>query len=85
MMEVQSFQNLAHSAQSVVIAALIFLACYYLPKLNFKAQVAQLPAFAQSGEKERKEFLKHGKSMYLQGYNRVCSTLLIFCIQLTEV
>ncbi|KAL5448482.1 hypothetical protein PMIN07_001004 [Paraphaeosphaeria minitans] len=69
-MEVQSFRSLAHSAQTVVIAALIFVACYYLPKLNFEAQLAKLPAFAEGGEKQRNEFLKHGKSMYLQGYEK---------------
>lgn len=70
-MEVQSFQGFAHSAQTLVIAALVFVACYYIPKLNFYAQVSKLPAFSQGGEKQRTEFLKHGKSMYLQGYEKV--------------
>ncbi|KAJ4355937.1 uncharacterized protein N0V89_003962 [Didymosphaeria variabile] len=70
-MGVESFQGLAHTVQTVAIAALIAVACYYFPKINLNAQLAKLPAFgAESGEKQRTEFLKHGKDMYLQGYEK---------------
>ncbi|KAL1605327.1 hypothetical protein SLS60_004875 [Paraconiothyrium brasiliense] len=70
-MEVQSFQGLAHSVQTVALAALIAVACYYFPKINLNAQLAKLPSFGtESGEKQRTEFLKHGKDMYLQGYEK---------------
>lgn len=75
-MEVQSFQGLAHSVQTVALAALIAVACYYFPKINLNAQLAKLPSFGtESGEKQRTEFLKHGKDMYLQGYEKVHLTV----------
>jgi hypothetical protein len=67
-MEVQTFQSLAHSAQTVAIAALTLFACYYFSRFNLNAQLAKLPAFGETGEKQRNDFLKHGKKMYLQGY-----------------
>jgi hypothetical protein len=77
-MEVQTFQSLAHSTQTVVIAALVLVACYYIPRFNFNAQLAKLPAFGETGEKQRNDFLKHGKKMYLQGHKRVRLTAPIF-------
>jgi hypothetical protein len=84
-MGVQIYQGFAHSAQTVVIAALVFVACYYLPKLNFKAQIAKLPSFSQDGKKQRNEYLQHGKSMYLQGYEKVGPSLRVSFIQLTGI
>lgn len=71
-MEVQTFQGVARFAQTLAIAGLIFAACYYFPRINFLAQLGKLPAFgAERGEKQRTEFLKHGKDLYLEGYRKV--------------
>ena len=71
-MELQ-YAGLAHSVQTAVIAALIFAACAFLPKLNYKAQVAKLPVFGgpKSGEKQRQTFLNSAKKIYISGYEKV--------------
>ncbi|KAJ4297925.1 hypothetical protein N0V90_005824 [Kalmusia sp. IMI 367209] len=70
-MEVQTFAGLAHSFQTLALAALVFAACVYLPRINYNAQLAKLPAFgATSGEKQRNDYLKHGKRLYSEGYQK---------------
>lgn len=71
-MEVQ-YSGLAHTLQTAAIAVLIFVICAYIPKLNYKSQLAKLPVFGgpTSGEKQRQHFLYHAKTIYLEGYKKV--------------
>lgn len=75
-MDVQTFTGLTHTLQTVAVAALLFAACVYLPKIDQNAHVAKLPAFhkAISSETHRKEYLKSAKRMYREGYEKVSSS-----------
>ena len=64
--------GLAHSAQTVIAATLVVLLCLYIPKINLKAQLHKLPAFGGgNNEKQRSEYLKNGKAMYIDAYKKV--------------
>ncbi|KAH6618782.1 cytochrome P450 monooxygenase-like protein [Boeremia exigua] len=70
-MELQ-YTGLAHTLQTAAIAALIFVVCAFLPKLNYKSQLAKLPIFggSSSGEKQRQAYLSSAKKMYIEGYEK---------------
>lgn len=72
-METQNFTNIAHTLQTVGIATLIFAVCLFIPKINYRAKLARLPAFggASSGEKQRKAYLESAKQMYNEGFQKV--------------
>lgn len=72
-LEVQTFAGAAHTLQTAAIAALIFFACTYVPKVKQRMQLAKLPAFSSSlgGEKHRQGYLKSAKDLYSEGYQKV--------------
>jgi predicted transposase YbfD/YdcC len=72
-MDTQTLAGMAHTLQTVAIAALIFVACAYIPKLKQRAQLAKLPVFEGStgGEKHRQGYLKSAKDLYNEGYQKV--------------
>lgn len=78
--------DLAHSAQTVIVATLVVLVCLYIPKFNLNAQLRKLPAFGGgNNEKQRSEFIKNGKKMYIDAYKKVSriSTLLAASVLMT--
>lgn len=86
-MEVQTFTGLTYTLQTVAIAALVFAACVYLPKINHRAQIAKLPAFhnAISSETHRKEYIKSAKRMYKEGYEKGSSLPACLCYLADEL
>jgi hypothetical protein len=71
-MEVHTLTQLSHTLQTAAIAALIFAVCAYLPKLQYRSQLAKLPVFGgSSGEEKRQAYLKSAKNMYQEGYTKV--------------
>lgn len=72
-MDFQSLAGLSHTLQTVVVATLIFAACTYLPRINYRAQLARLPVLGEhaAGEKQRQNYLSSAKKMYHEGYTKV--------------
>jgi hypothetical protein len=85
-MEFQNFAGLAHTLQTAAIAALIFAACAYIPKLKYRAQLAKLPVFsgANGGEKHRQGYLNSAKVLYKEGYQKVSIRSFKLCFPLTR-
>ena len=77
-MEFQTLAGLSHTLQTTVVAILIFAGCAYLPKLNYRSQLAKLPVLGGSttGEKQRQTYLSSAKKMYDEGYTKVNRTYL---------
>ncbi|PSN68834.1 ent-kaurene oxidase [Corynespora cassiicola Philippines] len=71
-MEIERFAGLSHTVQTVAVATIIFAACVYLSNVNYRSQLAKLPAFGGAGgnEKHRKAYLQSAKDMYSEGYRK---------------
>jgi hypothetical protein len=63
-MEIQTLVGLAHTLQTVAIAALIFAACTFILKLRHRAQLAKLPSISGDG------YLTSAKELYREGYQK---------------
>lgn len=72
-MEFQAFAGATHTLQTLAAAVLVFAICAYLPKLQYRSQVAKLPLFGttSAGEKQRKEYIASSKQIYIGGYQKV--------------
>jgi hypothetical protein len=72
-MDLQVLSGVSHTLQTVTIATIIFAACVFFPKVNYRAQIAKLPALVQPGNREKKriDYLKSAKGLYTQGYKQV--------------
>lgn len=72
-MALQTFEGLFHTLQTAAVAVLIFAVCAYIPKFQYKAQLAKLPVFggSGSGEKQRQTYLTSSKKLYDEGYKKV--------------
>jgi hypothetical protein len=71
-MDIQHWAGVSHALQTIAAASLVFAACVYLPRLNFKAQLAKLPPLDyEGGINSRTAFLQSAKKMYLAGYQQV--------------
>ncbi|KAF2798515.1 cytochrome P450 monooxygenase-like protein [Melanomma pulvis-pyrius CBS 109.77] len=72
MMELQYLSGVSHTFQTVAVATIIFVACVLLSQVNYRAQLAKLPALVKEGssEKKRINYLKSGKRMYAEGYEK---------------
>jgi hypothetical protein len=64
-MEFQTIAGLAHTLQTAAVAALIFAACTYIPRLRQRAQLAKLPTISSES------YLKSAKELYKEGYQKV--------------
>lgn len=71
-MELQYLSGVSHTFQTVTVATIIFIACVLLSQVNYRAQLAKLPALVKEGssEKKRVNYLKSGKQMYAEGYEK---------------
>lgn len=61
----QTLAGLAHTLQTAAIAALIFAACAYIPKLKYRSQLSKLPTLSSVG------YLTSAKEKYMEGYQKV--------------
>jgi hypothetical protein len=72
-MDLQALSGVSHTFQTVTVATIIFAACVFLSQVNYRAQIAKLPAIVQPGNREKKRihYLSSAKSLYAQGYKQV--------------
>lgn len=71
-MDVLTSSGFAHTLQTVAFATIIFAACVLLPKINYRTQLAKLPAYGSpASEKQRQAYLKSAAKMYREGYEKV--------------
>jgi hypothetical protein len=72
-MELQILSGISHTLQTVAVATIIFAACVFLSQINYRTQIAKLPALVQPGnsEKKRVDYLNSAKGLYAQGYKQV--------------
>ncbi|KAF2712037.1 cytochrome P450 monooxygenase-like protein [Pleomassaria siparia CBS 279.74] len=71
-MELQYLSGVSHTLQTVAFATIIFGACVFLSQVNYRAQLAKLPALVEEGssEKKRTNYIKYGKQLYAEGYEK---------------
>jgi hypothetical protein len=72
-MNLQALSGVSHTLQTVTVATIIFAACVFFSRINYRAQIAKLPALVQPGNREKKriDYLSSAKSLYAQGYKQV--------------
>ena len=72
-MELQVLSGVSHTLQTVTVVTIIFAACIFLSQINYRTQIAKLPALVQPGnsEKKRVDYLNSAKGLYAQGYKQV--------------
>ncbi|KAF1996188.1 cytochrome P450 monooxygenase-like protein [Amniculicola lignicola CBS 123094] len=71
-MEFQSLPGVDHTMQTAALAVLVIVAILYIPKINFMAQLARLPAH---DEKRRSVFFTSAKRLYGEGYEKFKNTV----------
>lgn len=76
MVELQYLGGGSHMPQTIAIASIVFVALYFLPRINYRAQLAKLPAFSyDQGSEKRATYLKSARSLYSNGYQQVRTSI----------
>lgn len=64
--------------QATIVTAVIIAFCVSFLQLSHRAKLAKLPVIGEKSEKWRKHYLDTGRSIYVDGYKRVCFTRLFY-------
>jgi hypothetical protein len=68
-MELLTYARMAHTLQTVAMAALAFALFTYVPKLTQRIQLAKLPVFTGPGGP--KSYMDSARIIYSEGYQKV--------------
>ena len=72
-MDPQTVELVLRALQTTAIAAVLFAAWTYIPKLQYKVHVRKLPSLTSEGStKARDSFMASAKKLYQDGYEKVC-------------
>nr|QRG28988.1 cytochrome P450 steroid hydroxylase [Curvularia lunata] len=70
-MDPQTVELVLRALQTTAIAAVLFVAWTYIPKLQYKAHLKKLPSLTPEGSvKARANFMASAKKMYQDGYEK---------------